>query len=298
MPTGAIDYHERTKHSPRSVHEGGRGLNFDNKPRLYKVYTDLPAKPLSDRIRPPRNPALAAIAEPTPDGDPTRAHQPDLETVTSLCYYAAGVTKRIDRRGRTLRFRAAAATGALYHVDLYVVCGELGGDDGDDETGEPGRELEAGVYHFDPRTLSLDVLREGLPRRARERQRARGVADAPLSVVATSTWWRNAWKYGDRTFRHAFWDSGTHLARTCWRSPTRSTTAPRSSPASRIVRRGPARTRARTRSATRDRTDRFGKHRFRVRFRRRFRRQFRFGRHRPDRSRHRTALAERAGSSR
>jgi len=39
-----------------------------------------------------------------------------------------------------------------------------------------------------------------------------GVADAPLSVVATSTWWRNAWKYGDRTFRHAFWDSGTHLA--------------------------------------------------------------------------------------
>jgi len=213
MPTGAIDYHERTKHSPRSVHEGGRGLNFDNKPRLYKVYTDLPAKPLSDRIRPPPQPALAAIAEPTPDGDPTRAHQPDLETVTSLCYYAAGVTKRIDRRGRTLRFRAAATTGALYHVDLYVVCGELGGDDGDDETGEPGRELEAGVYHFDPRTLSLDVLREGDYRGvlASAIEHA-GVADAPLSVVATSTWWRNAWKYGDRTFRHAFWDSGTHLA--------------------------------------------------------------------------------------
>ncbi|WP_226039717.1 SagB/ThcOx family dehydrogenase [Natrinema sp. DC36] len=213
MPTGAIDYHERTKHSPGSVREGGRGLEFDNKPRLYKVYTDLPAKPLADRIRPPQQPALAAIAEPTPDGDPTRSLQPGLETVTSLCYYAAGVTKRIDRRGRTLRFRAAATTGALYHVDLYVVCGDLGVDAEGSDGSDAASELEAGVYHFDPRTLSLDVLREGDYRGvlASASEHA-GVADAPLSVVATTTWWRNAWKYGERTFRHAFWDSGTHLA--------------------------------------------------------------------------------------
>ncbi|MFC7230881.1 nitroreductase family protein [Saliphagus sp. GCM10025308] len=39
-----------------------------------------------------------------------------------------------------------------------------------------------------------------------------GVATAPVTFVATSTWWRNAWKYRDRTYRHAFWDSGTVLA--------------------------------------------------------------------------------------
>ena len=39
-----------------------------------------------------------------------------------------------------------------------------------------------------------------------------GVAEAPVTFVATSEWWRNAWKYQERTFRHAFWDSGTVIA--------------------------------------------------------------------------------------
>ena len=210
MPTGALDYHERTKHSPRSVREGSTGLNFDNKPRPYKEYVDLPSIPLAERIRPPQQPALSAIAESTPDGDARRAQGIDVETVTTLCYYAAGVTKEIDLRNRSKPFRAAATTGALYHVDLYVVCGDLEGGESDAATPE---SLAAGVYHFDPRTLSLDVLREGDHRgvlaAATEYD---AVADAPLSIVATSTWWRNAWKYEDRTFRHAFWDSGTTLA--------------------------------------------------------------------------------------
>ncbi|WP_226482031.1 SagB/ThcOx family dehydrogenase [Natrinema amylolyticum] len=213
MPTGAIDYHERTKHSPKSVREGGHGLDFDNKPRPYKEYTDLPARPLAERIRPPRQPALSAIAESTPDGDSRRARRPDLETVTTLCYYTAGITKEIDRRGRSLLFRAAATTGALYHVDLYVVCGDLEGGTDERSGSSAASDLAAGVYHFDPRTLSLDVLREGGYRGVLASASGdAGVADAPLSIVATSTWWRNAWKYGDRTFRHAFWDSGTHLA--------------------------------------------------------------------------------------
>ncbi|PCR91642.1 SagB/ThcOx family dehydrogenase [Natrinema ejinorense] len=210
MPVGALEYHDRTKHSPRSVREGGRGLDFDNKPRPYKEYVDRPKRPLVDQIRPPQQPALAAIAESTPDGTPNHHRQLDRETVVTLCYYAAGITKRIDRRGRSLLFRAAATTGALYHVDLYVVCGDLEGTDG---SGSPTADLEAGVYHFDPRTLSLDVLRAGDYRDVLASASAdESVADAPLSFVATSTWWRNAWKYGDRTFRHAFWDSGTTLA--------------------------------------------------------------------------------------
>jgi hypothetical protein len=32
-----------------------------------------------------------------------------------------------------------------------------------------------------------------------------------VTFVATSEWWRNAWKYRERTYRHAFWDSGTIL---------------------------------------------------------------------------------------
>ncbi|SFC28515.1 SagB-type dehydrogenase domain-containing protein [Halobiforma haloterrestris] len=218
MPVGALEYHERTKHSPRSVRAAGPGLDFENKPRPYKVYTDRPTEPLAERIRPPQQPALAAIAEPTPDGwravvdDPADDARvgPDRETVTTCCYYAAGITKEIALRDRTKPFRAAATTGALYHVDLYVVCGDL---EGTGRAGAVPRGLPAGVYHFDPRTCSLDVLREGDYRGALAAASGDdAVADAPLSVVATSTWWRNAWKYEDRTFRHAFWDSGTTLA--------------------------------------------------------------------------------------
>jgi SagB-type dehydrogenase family enzyme len=98
-------------------------------------------------------------------------------------------------------FRAAACTGALYHIDVYVVCGEL-----------PG--LAAGVYQFGPHDGALHQLRAG-DQRARlvEASGAEpAVAAAPAVLVCTSTFWRNAWKYQARTYRHCFWDTGTLLA--------------------------------------------------------------------------------------
>jgi SagB-type dehydrogenase family enzyme len=38
------------------------------------------------------------------------------------------------------------------------------------------------------------------------------IAHAPLTIVCTCTYWRNAWKYKARTYRHFGWDNGTLLA--------------------------------------------------------------------------------------
>jgi len=199
----ATEYHEQTKHSPRSV-RSGPGLNFDNEPSPYKTYTNRLRESLPDPGDLPESaiPALEAVAVDTPD-PPTDDRDPsaiDRERLAELCYFAAGVTTEIELRDRTVAFRAAACTGALYHVDLYPVCGNL-------------PDLDAGVYHYDPRTHSLDVLRtgdyRGLLAAASDHE---GVADAPVTFVVVSEWWRNAWKYRERTFRHAFWDSGTVLA--------------------------------------------------------------------------------------
>src|SRR6266851_1897282 len=38
------------------------------------------------------------------------------------------------------------------------------------------------------------------------------VRAAPVVAAFTSTWWRNAWKYQARAYRHAFWDTGTIVA--------------------------------------------------------------------------------------
>jgi len=40
------------------------------------------------------------------------------------------------------------------------------------------------------------------------------VAHAPATIVCTCTYWRNAWKYQARTYRHFGWDNGTMLANT------------------------------------------------------------------------------------
>ncbi|MEF8857386.1 MAG: SagB/ThcOx family dehydrogenase [Halolamina sp.] len=194
----ARKFHERTKLPPDDGYDRRTPANL---PQDHKAYVDLPRQPLSDRIRPPQVPALAALSDgnPNPESPATRTDI-DRETLTQLCYHAAGITS-VREGERTIRFRAASCTGALYHIDLYPVVGENG-------------PIPAGVYHFDPLTCSVDVLREGDFRGvlADASGRHERVGDAPVTFVTTSTWWRNAWKYSERTYRHAFWDSGTVLA--------------------------------------------------------------------------------------
>jgi SagB-type dehydrogenase family enzyme len=196
--TGAIEYHERTKHSPRSLREDDFRRDPGNRPAPFKRYRGVPTRTLAERIRPPMTPALAAVAGEGPT--PAAEKSLDLAALSTLCYCSAGVTSETETRSGTHHSRAASCTGALYHVDLYLVCGDLDG-------------LDAGIYHFDPETFSLDVLREGDYRGTLSAASDHdGVADAPVTVVTTSRWWANAWKYRDRTFRHAWWDSGTVVA--------------------------------------------------------------------------------------
>jgi SagB-type dehydrogenase family enzyme len=98
-------------------------------------------------------------------------------------------------------FRAAACTGALYEIELYLVTSEL-----------PG--LDGGVYHFNPADVSLRLLREGDFRGnlAQATAMEPAVAHAPATIICTGTYWRNAWKYQARTYRHFGWDNGTLLA--------------------------------------------------------------------------------------
>jgi len=197
----AREYHERTKHSPRGLRESDVRLDPSNKPRPYKVYEDLSRFSPPGSPEPPDEPVLSAVAQPDPAptcGPASPSAGPDVHT---LCHYATGVTKELERADETVRFRAASCTGKLYHVDLYAVTGDVG-------------EFDPGVYHFDPHTGGFDVLREGDYRGviAEASGGHEGVTTAPVTFVATSEWWRNAWKYRERTYRHAFWDSGTMLA--------------------------------------------------------------------------------------
>ena len=118
-----------------------------------------------------------------------------------LLFLCAGVTRRRRYFGGEMLFRAAACTGALYHIDVYVVAGPLA-------------DLEAGVYQFAPERFALTPLRTGDHRGALVEASGGepAVAHAPAVLVFASTFWRNSWKYRDRAYRHCFWDGGTILA--------------------------------------------------------------------------------------
>ncbi|WP_396613681.1 SagB family peptide dehydrogenase (plasmid) [Haloferax sp. S1W] len=198
----ARTYHEQTKHSPERIRSDTFSLDFENKPRPSKQYESLPQVSLK---RPPQSvekPVLTAVATASPDPHPgTRSPQVGSESLQTLCHYSTGVTKTLQIHGKQRRFRAAACTGKLYHIDLYAITGDISG-------------LNAGVYHFDPVSNVFDVLREGDYRGVLAQAAANqpAVTNAPVTFVVTSQWWRNAWKYRERTYRHAFWDSGTILS--------------------------------------------------------------------------------------
>lgn len=194
------DYHTATNHTPWSVRQGPHGLDWANQPRPYKLYRQVASLPGPADLPRSSVPALAAVAGMPPVADEVT---PDLGTLMAVLQYSAGVTRRLRWGGEVMQFRAAACTGALYHIELYAVCGDL-----------PG--LAAGVYHFAVPNMALNRLRQGDYRATLVAATGDepGVALAPVTLIYTSVFWRNAWKYRDRAYRHAFWDSGTILANT------------------------------------------------------------------------------------
>jgi SagB-type dehydrogenase family enzyme len=101
----------------------------------------------------------------------------------------------------TYYMRAASATGALYPIELYIVCQDLA-------------DLKAGVYHFGPADFTLTQIRAGdyrseLAAVAGDNQ---SIITSPITIIFTSIAWRNAWKYQARSYRHWFWDSGVIAA--------------------------------------------------------------------------------------
>jgi SagB-type dehydrogenase family enzyme len=197
------DYHDGTKHPNGRLFDWFQPYDNSMRPLLFKIYPDL-TPTLLPLDRTPRGlPALQAIA--VNDAEPAPGQNVDLDTLTRIFYFSAGITKHLTYRptGRTIPFRAAACTGALYHIEIYLVCGDI-----------PG--LDAGVYHLDPQGPSIRQLRQGDYRQivVEASGHEPAVAVAPAILVATSVFGRNAIKYQSRAYRHAFWDCGTILANT------------------------------------------------------------------------------------
>ena len=188
-------YHDATKHSPESLRRARHVLDWETMPRPFKVYLDVDPLPLPRDFTASTRPALAALA------GAGRGAAIDRTQLARLLHFSAGIVRRRAYPGGEVYYRAAPCTGALYHIDFYLVSGPL-------------QDLDAGVYHFGPHDFSLRCLRRGDFRGALVEATAGNpsVAAAPVILVASSTFWRNSWKYQARAYRHCWWDAGTMFA--------------------------------------------------------------------------------------
>ncbi|MFQ5776555.1 MAG: SagB family peptide dehydrogenase [Terriglobia bacterium] len=193
------NYHNGTKHSPASIRANAHFLDWANQPLPFKIYPTLDPLPLPREVRQTGMAALSVISETTGPADQEAV--PNLNTLAQILYYAAGIRRRKTYPGGEIFFRAASCTGALYEIELYLVCGDL-------------PDVGAGVYHFGVADFSLRKLRTGDYRGVL--RQATGdeptLSHAPVILVCTGTYWRNAWKYQARTYRHFGWDNGCILA--------------------------------------------------------------------------------------
>ncbi len=195
----AWTYHNGTKHPGGTLMDPHHHYDPMRHPLLFKRYADLDPIPLPLDPQPLGVPALTAIA--TSIAPASEGQIPDLDMLTRILHFSIGITTTLRFAWGEMQFRAAACTGALYHIELYLVCGAL-----------PG--LAAGVYHVDASASALRCLRTGDYRGALVEATADepAVAQAPALLVYTDVFWRNAIKYQAREYRHAFWDSGTIIA--------------------------------------------------------------------------------------
>jgi SagB-type dehydrogenase family enzyme len=102
--------------------------------------------------------------------------------------------------GGEIALRAAPSAGALYPIELYLAVRRVDG-------------LAAGLYHYEPHSLSLALLRSGDPTESV----AKVCCGSPLAEAASVTVFfsgvfdRTLRKYGDRGYRYVLLDAG-HVA--------------------------------------------------------------------------------------
>jgi len=174
--------------------------DWEIKPFLHKVYETVPPIELARDLPDAARPALEAIAA---TGAGTSGGVLDRSLLGRLGLLTNGSLDRTwtTQDGAVHHYRTAGGTGAQYHLELYFVCTDLA-------------DLDAGVYHYSALDHSLRLLRRGDHRAALvdATGNAPSIAAAPVVLAMTSTFWRNAWRYRERAYRHTYWDAGTSLS--------------------------------------------------------------------------------------
>ncbi len=196
----AKEFHEITKHSPISIYSNRHYLDWENKPFPFKIYLNKQKVNLPSTFPYPMEDSIVCLKKRI-DPNLSKQNQIDLKILSQILFFSAGITRKVNFNNNVYYMRAASATGALYPIEIYLICQKI-------------QNFDAGVYHFCPADFTLTQLRKGDFRSILFTATGNNnkVIQAPITLIFTSIAWRNSWKYQTRSYRHWFWDAGVILA--------------------------------------------------------------------------------------
>lgn len=176
--------HWSTIHGERPAHPERllpfRPLDPSNRPAPFKTYPGLGATPLPRRLVRSSPTAIEVLS-----GRRAGASPLTEERLSTLLFLAGGVTRfTVAGDGEPVYFRTAMSAGNLHPVEMYTVSA-------------------SSVAYYHPLEHALVTLRGVAPDTA---------AEGSATVVLTGVPFRTCWKYGERGWRHLWWDAGTMLA--------------------------------------------------------------------------------------
>jgi len=199
----AYEFHEITKHSPISVYLNSHYMDWENKPFPFKLYLNKQKIGLPTSFTYPNKDSIMCLKQRiiNLNSNLTEQKQIDLNILTQILFFSAGITRKMNFNNNIYYMRAASATGALYPIEVYLICQDM-------------QSLDAGVYHFCPADFTLTKLRKGDFRSIllTATGNNKRIIQSPITIIFTSIAWRNSWKYQIRSYRHWFWDAGVILA--------------------------------------------------------------------------------------
>ncbi|KYK36773.1 MAG: hypothetical protein AYK18_01875 [Theionarchaea archaeon DG-70] len=183
-------FQKETKYSRNRMLSGG--LDWSEKPELYKVYADT----LKVELPPLDTATLLPFNEILKRRKSIRQFSGTPVSMTHLSYLL-WASAGIQRKERGYEFRTAPSAGALYPVETYVVINNV-------------ESLEKGVYHYSVKHHFLEQLKRG--DFSREITLAalgqRMCRECAVVFVWTAVFNRSKWKYKQRAYRYIYLDAG------------------------------------------------------------------------------------------
>jgi len=179
IPT-ALTYHDSTKHRPSRYAASLGYMDWATQPDPFRRYNDAPLIPL---VLSDTTPPYHLLFEPN-----TLPSAPlCLESISQLLRYSLGLAAIKSQGGSSWALRCNASSGNLQPTECYVIAPPI-----------EGISTQSTLSHYAPREHALELLYSY----------DEPLADEGFTIVLSSILWREAWKYGERSWRYCQLDAG------------------------------------------------------------------------------------------